>query len=84
MNHHELPKLWRALENSTEAIVTCRLQLGAVLRGQAAQTAVVPKPSHHLVSQRGFAAKEALDILVENIYHVFLVTHGFASRVRRD
>src|ERR1700685_371543 len=41
-------------------------------------------PSHHLVSQRGFATKEALDILVENIDDVFLVTPGFARRVRGD
>ena len=43
-----------------------------------------PPPSHHLVSQRGFATKKTLDILVENIDDVFLETPGFARRVWRD
>src|SRR6185437_3576909 len=40
--------------------------------------------SHHLVSQFAFAAKQAFDVVDENVNDILLVAPGFARGVRRD
>src|SRR6202044_4135635 len=41
-------------------------------------------PSHHLVPERGFAAKEALDIVDQNVDQIRFVASGFAGAMGSD
>src|ERR1700722_11910171 len=93
----KLPKLLRTLETSTEAMgvhpVAVARPCGATLRPRAASKILAAPndtgyaggpPSHHLVSQCGFAAEQAFDVVDQNINDVLFVTLGFACGMGRD